>query len=107
MPDIYDLLVRNQGTWVNGKGFHALNYGKDYSSIRGNVRKVGIVSSQISYLTLTPEKDFPQDAFFEKREPNMALTEASHVGNMETVRTGLTLEKIVKILKQRGIRFED
>ena len=107
MPDIYDLLVRDKATWVDGRDFHALNYGKLYSSMRSGIRKIGIVGSQISYSSQTPEENFPQNALFEKRESHMALTEATHVGDMETVRIGLTLERIAKILKQRGMRFQD
>ena len=99
--EFYSALINESPIWIDGENFHCLNYGKNYSSLRGGMRKIGIVSNRDSYLSLTPESGFPDNMLFNKREANMALTEASHAGNFKIMKISLSLEDAIRILEER------
>ena len=103
--DLFEAITSDAPVWIDGVGFHGLNYGADYSRINGGRRKVGLVGKEMSYLSLTPEKSFPKTIYFQAREPFMALTEASHVQDLRTVKIELTLEEAVAELQKKGVSF--
>ena len=103
MENIYDALTNPQPTWIDGRDFFALNYGIKYSEIRVNQRKIVISGNQISYFSLTPESQFPSNVHFNAAGPNVPLTEATHVGDYQTIKIDLSLKEIVSILKERGM----
>ncbi|MCK5611186.1 hypothetical protein KAR91_55445 [Candidatus Pacearchaeota archaeon] len=112
MTGIYEAIINDNAVWVNGRGFHVFNYGNVYSEAFNNgFRRIGLVSDRVSYMTRTFEEEFPQGVVFEKREPYMALTEVGHASTCArgiiTVNIDLELEEAIKILKGRGMRFEE
>ncbi len=102
---IYDLLTRPKAFWMEGLDFNALNYGSEYSKIRGNNRKLAISGNNESYLSITPEMGFPNNIEFYLREPRMVLTESTHIGNYDIICFELNLQQLIQIFKEKEIRF--
>ena len=105
--DIYGAFTQDQPTFVKGKDFFALNYGKEYRG--GESRRIGISGDTESYEAWTPAKEFPQKIAFIPCGPHLVLTEADHVDILKQVSydTNLKLDYIVSALSAEGIKFEN
>jgi hypothetical protein len=106
--EIYRHLVDEAPSAIYGKDFIAQNYGSEYSkTFNGGKRKIGISGDSVSYFSSTAEGGFPENVIFNTGRGNAPLRETTHVGNNnQSFTTNLTLEKVVKTLRENGMKFE-
>lgn len=105
--EVYGALTGDKSAFVHGPDFFALNYGPRYPG--GGYRWVSISGDKVSYEAITEASDFPKKLAFRVREPLIAIVNASHIDDMYPIRqrTKLSLETVVKILRDRGVVFEE
>lgn len=106
MEDLYHAMVNKPARSVFGKDFNALNYGKTYSmTFNGKERLIIISGDARSYMSSTPERGFPDNAEFSVRGPRIPIREASHVTDCKSIRSEISLDEFVELLRDKGMRF--
>ena len=95
--------MSNDGLYVFGPGYSAINYGEKYDS---KIRQVIISGEDRSYLSRTSGDGFPDNVDFHVKEPYIPLREASHT-NVEMIETTLNFDEFIEMLREGGVRFPE
>lgn len=104
-PDeIYQTITAETGTLITGSDFIAMNYGRQYGEDHlDHHRTILISGTSRSYMSTTQGNLFPRETYFQRYAPNISMKKISNAPDFISVRTEMTLDEVVRVLRRNGM----